>query len=180
MSIILIRHGATDSNQRTFAGRIDVELNAKGHKQAVDIASQLSRRPIIAVFTSPLLRASQTAEPLAASTAAQLIVSNELQEINFGLLEGEPKSTTALKLRRDYRYQSLPQGESLYQVRIRLRSVLQQILVLHSPGIDVAVIGHYWSCKMLFGLLSGKSFAQACERSDYKPDPGEWVELDIA
>lgn len=179
MSIILLRHAVTDSNRRTFAGRRDVPLNREGQAQAIQLSRRLSNRTVHAVLTSPLRRSIQTAKPLLDLTRAKHLVCPGLQEIDFGDLEGTDKSAIVVKLRRDYRYRALPGGESLYDVRSRLRPVMLQLMALQRNGGDVVVVGHYWSCKMLFGLLSGQSLSQSCGRSEYKPRPAQWIVLDL-
>jgi len=60
--IILVRHGETKWNvEEVFRGRIDVELNETGIKQAELLGRYLSKRKIDAIYSSPLKRAVKTA-----------------------------------------------------------------------------------------------------------------------
>jgi probable phosphoglycerate mutase len=64
--LYLVRHGETESNRAGLAlGRADVPLNEKGLWQAARVGEALAQEPIAAVYTSPLTRARQTAEPIA-------------------------------------------------------------------------------------------------------------------
>jgi broad specificity phosphatase PhoE len=66
VEIILARHGETEWNvEEVFRGRIDVELNQTGLKQAELLAEYLSGHKIEAVYSSPLKRALKTAEVVA-------------------------------------------------------------------------------------------------------------------
>ena len=56
--VILVRHGETEWNvEQIFRGRIDIELNETGVKQAELLAEYLSNLKIDAVYSSPLKRA---------------------------------------------------------------------------------------------------------------------------
>lgn len=64
--LILVRHGETEWNRvERFRGRMDIELNERGRRQAQAVASRLSTWRIEAIYSSPLKRALQTAQPLA-------------------------------------------------------------------------------------------------------------------
>jgi probable phosphoglycerate mutase len=63
MKIILVRHGRPDEDDADSPG--DPPLNADGRRQADAVAAILGRESIDRIVASPLLRARQTAEPLA-------------------------------------------------------------------------------------------------------------------
>lgn len=93
--LLLIRHGQTDANvQRRWDGRTDLPLTEKGRQQAQALAMWLvSHESIDVLYTSPLQRARQTAEPLERALGRPAIVDPELIEINFGDCEGCATST---------------------------------------------------------------------------------------
>jgi probable phosphoglycerate mutase len=85
----LIRHGETDWNRRQcFQGQIDVPLNDTGLEQARRMAERLSREPIDALVVSDLMRARQTAAPLAQALGLTAKLEPALREQAFGILEG--------------------------------------------------------------------------------------------
>ena len=63
-SIIFLRHGQAKNNvEKVLAGRTDgVSLTDKGIKQAQSIAKFLEPMKISAIYSSPIERASKTAE----------------------------------------------------------------------------------------------------------------------
>jgi broad specificity phosphatase PhoE len=62
MSIYLVRHGETEWNKiRRFQGRSNLPLNQEGRKQVRALALALKDKPLMAIHTSPLIRALETA-----------------------------------------------------------------------------------------------------------------------
>ena len=62
MRIYLVRHGETEWNKiRRFQGRSNLPLNHEGKKQARALALALKNTSLMAIYTSPLVRALQTA-----------------------------------------------------------------------------------------------------------------------
>jgi len=83
--ILLIRHGETEWNR---SGRVmgdqPIPLNRTGEEQARTCAGILSRTPIAAIYTSPVLRAAQTAEILRGPQEIPLHQVPGLSEIGVG------------------------------------------------------------------------------------------------
>ena len=79
MQLILIRHGEPDLS----AGSVDPPLSERGVRQAEETAARLSQEAIDALFTSPLLRARQTLDPLAQKLELTPEVVEGLAEIDY-------------------------------------------------------------------------------------------------
>src|SRR5687767_6699877 len=89
MSFYLIRHGETLYNAESpIQGQSDVALSPLGLHQAEAIADALAEEPIDAVFASPLRRAMQTAEPIAARLGLAIQADDRLKEIHAGIFQG--------------------------------------------------------------------------------------------
>ena len=73
----LIRHATNDYlKENKIAGWLPgVHLNAEGRKQSEQLAQRLAGKPIRAIYSSPLERARETAEPLAAALGLLLQIS---------------------------------------------------------------------------------------------------------
>jgi probable phosphoglycerate mutase len=144
--LILIRHGQTRwSLSGRHAGRTDVPLTDTGEAAARALAPRLAHRRFAAVFSSPLSRATRTAE-LAGLTGAE--PDPGLLEWDYGGYEG----LTAEQIRASrpgwdlWRDGVVPggadhPGERLAQVAARADTVLDRIRPLLSEG-DVAVVAH--------------------------------------
>ena len=88
-TILLARHGETDWNRENrFQGHADPPLNAAGREQARVLAEALSGRPLAAVYTSPLRRAAETAEIVAAPHVLPVEPVDGLREVDVGSWEG--------------------------------------------------------------------------------------------
>lgn len=85
--IYIVRHGQTNWNvEGRYAGRIDVELNDRGRKQAQEIREKLKEVTLDAVISSPLIRAQETAKII--SNRDTVDVDERIIERCNGDLEG--------------------------------------------------------------------------------------------
>lgn len=88
--IYVVRHGQTDYNvEGRYGGRIDIPLNEEGRRQAEIVKELLKNIKFDLVFSSPLIRAYETANIIADS---DIIKDDRLIERNNGDLEGKLKS----------------------------------------------------------------------------------------
>src|SRR3954471_20944931 len=89
-----LRHGETEANaNQLIAGSLDVDLTPLGREQALIAARALAHEPITAVYSSPLKRARETAEPIAAALDLPITIIDDIAERNWGELEGKPRNT---------------------------------------------------------------------------------------
>ena len=159
--IILARHGETEWNvEEIFRGRIDVELNETGIKQAELLAEYLRGIKMEAVYSSPLKRALRTAEILAGSHQLEVEIAAGLIDFDFGKWQGLPHQEVKEKYRELYTKWinhpdkvKMPAGESLEDVRKRAVGVIDEVIVKHK-GILV-LISHRVVNKVLICALLG-------------------------
>ncbi|SHO51786.1 histidine phosphatase family protein [Anaerocolumna xylanovorans] len=86
--ILLIRHGETIWNKLgKFQGSTDIELSEEGRKQALALKASL-KPDFQAIYASPLIRATETANILCEGTGLKVMPCKEMREINFGAWEG--------------------------------------------------------------------------------------------
>jgi probable phosphoglycerate mutase len=120
--ILLVRHGATEwSENGRHTGRTDLPLLEKGRHQAdrlPPLLATLSERAMPVVFTSPLMRARETAQRAVPGVEATVV--DALVEYDYGEYEG----LTAVEIDRlhpgwDLFKDGCPGGESLHQVVAR-------------------------------------------------------------
>ncbi len=148
MKLYIIRHGQTDWNvQGRIQGRQDIPLNAAGRSQAQMLAKGMEKRPVTAIYSSPQLRAMETAKALAGNQGVEVIPLPELVEIGYGDWEGRTASDILTKERKLYEewWQhpatvAPPGGETLNQVDARCKKAWEWIKG-EIKG-DTAVVAH--------------------------------------
>ena len=144
---LLIRHGDTDAAGKMLMGwQPGWHLNSTGQKQAQRVGQRLAKAPIRAVFSSPLERAHETAEAIAAPHGLAPIVIEDFGEIRFGEWEG--LTISELDQREDWRrYNTFrsgtrpPGGELMIDVQRRMVRKLQSLTPQHADS-TVAVVSH--------------------------------------
>ena len=170
--LLFIRHFETDWNrQQRFQGQIDVPLNATGQAQAARMAERLAADRHDALFSSDLLRARETAAPLARHWGHGAVPLPGFREQHFGVLEGLDAPTIQarhpdlwlrwLEHRADY---ALPGGESLRQFHTRVMAAVRE-LVSSQAGRRLAVVTHGGVLDMLWRSAHGLPLdgMRACE-----------------
>src|SRR4030042_1498004 len=101
--IILARHGETEWNvEEIFRGRIDIELNETGIRQAELLAEYLSGVKIEAIYSSPLKRALKTAEMIASYHQLGVEIASGLIDLDYGKWQGLPHQEVKDKYERLY------------------------------------------------------------------------------
>lgn len=169
--LILIRHGETDWNRRQcFQGQIDVPLNEFGLEQAQRLGQRLAGEPIDALIVSDLLRARQTAAPLAERHGLEPRLMPALREQAFGILEGlsfdeirqRHPEEFARWVRHDPDY-ALPGGaESRHAFHRRVIDALQALGQQHA-GQRLAVVTHGGVLDMVWRSAKGLTLHGARE-----------------
>lgn len=87
--LYLVRHGETElSARRAYSGRRDIPLTGTGREQARRAGESLRDAGVDAVYSSPLVRAEDTARAIVATTGAPLRTDGRLTEVDYGPLEG--------------------------------------------------------------------------------------------
>jgi broad specificity phosphatase PhoE len=140
--ILFVRHGQTEANrQRLALGRADPPLTERGVEQADALGARLASIDVASVFASPLLRARQTAAPIAAAVGAEVIVDDRLIELDYGEWDG--RSFPDLPPDALARWQTDPTfappgGESLRTVAERVAGFCTDLL----DGPTVVAVSH--------------------------------------
>jgi len=159
--IILARHGETEWNvEEIFRGRIDIELNETGIKQARLLAEYLSDVEIQAIYSSPLKRALRTAEIIASYHKLDIEITPGLIDFNYGQWQGLPHQEVEDKYKELYgewisspERVKMPAGESLDEVRERAIGVVDDVIAKYEG--TVVLVSHRVVNKVLICALLG-------------------------
>jgi len=150
--LLLIRHGqATHNLSARWEGSSAASLTEKGILQAEAVARRLAcwEKPVCYLYSSPILRARQTAERIARTVGLSVAMDSGLREIDFGQVNGMtrqefkasmPEVYARWQVRSDRTF-TFPGGEQRRAFSQRVAQTLDAILGRHHRG-TVAVIAH--------------------------------------
>jgi broad specificity phosphatase PhoE len=147
--IYLVRHGQTVWNEEgRLCGSSDVPLSDEGLAQARKLAARLKDIGIAAIYSSPLLRARQTAEAIAAHHRVEVKIEPDLREIDYGDWEGLKVADVLEqfpeieKLRREEPMKFVaPNGEPMRRFAERVISAIQRVAASHADE-TICVVAH--------------------------------------
>lgn len=141
-TIYLIRHGLTEWNDRgVFQSVSDIPLSDEGIRQAEEVkAICIDKLKIDVVYSSPLIRAIQTAEIITEGRNLPIIIEKNLIERDFGRYEGV-KMTQEIFSEISHDYAPGFDGEQLGDAMKRFDRVLKKIAE-DNPGKNILIAGH--------------------------------------
>lgn len=163
--VLLVRHAEAHCNT---AGIIAADtcrgLTQTGTQQAARLADRLhaehlAGRPIARLYTSPIRRARQTADTVAAATGTEPLTCPDLRVPDAGSADGQPWETARRQWPPDPDRPSRPLvdgGEPWRDYLARAHACLTGILTEH-PGGRIVVLGHSETVTAMLTLLLGAS-----------------------
>jgi broad specificity phosphatase PhoE len=159
-TIFLARHGESDWNvEKRFQGHSDRPLTERGRKQARALADLVGAEKIDAVYTSPLSRARETAEIVAARAGLEAVALPELREVDTGSWSGLSRADVEARFPEGFtRWRSggsgWEDGESYEEMAERVIGALRKIAEDHPDG-RVLVISHGGPIRAIHAAAEG-------------------------
>jgi len=160
--IYLVRHGQTAWNkEEIFRGRTDVPLNETGLREAQLAGEYFREMEIHAIYSSPLLRAWETAQKIAEVQRLGVRSLQGIIDMCFGEWEGQ--SLKDVQEKDGQRFQQwknephlvkIPGGETLDEVRDRAMAVLDKTIQFHS-GKTLLFVSHRVVNKVILCSILG-------------------------
>lgn len=174
--IFLVRHGETEWNATgRFQGSKDIALSNEGINQAGFLKNRFHSR-FDCIYSSPLIRARQTAKVICEDTNYKPVIENDLREINFGAWEGLTLEEIRTQYSKEFHnwktdeiHGHLVGGDmSLKNASERARNILVKIadeckgrkvlVVAHGGIIKAALIGLFqWKVNKYHKLTLGNT-----------------------
>lgn len=145
--LLLVRHALNDWVGERLAGWTpNIHLNDKGRAQAESLAQRLADQPIAAVYASPLERAVETAQIIAAPHRLEVQIREGVGEVRYGEWTGQSLKDLAKEdaWRTVQFYPSgarFPGGEAIREMQARAVAELDAIVAAH-PSEIVTVVSH--------------------------------------
>lgn len=186
MKFYFVRHGETEWNVlKKIQGKTDVPLNENGQNQAKALAASLVEQKLHAVkiYTSPQLRATQTAEIIGNALHIECEELQGLIEMDLGEWEGSNWETIEEEYAQAYhnwnehrRHVHTPGGECYNEVLERTLDALKHILSKEND--NVIVVTHSAILMSLRVYLAKLPFEEMVRR--FKTKNTELVEIDAS
>jgi probable phosphomutase (TIGR03848 family) len=159
-TLILIRHAHTDWADKKLAGWLpDVHLDEQGLQQAEALVERLQSIEIAAIYSSPLDRAIETAQPLAKARGLKIIKTPGLGEVKYGDWQGH--SLKVLSHKKEWRSVQIapstfqfPNGESFREMQNRAVAAVEKITADHAKD-TIALFSHGDVIKAIVAYHSG-------------------------
>ena len=163
MRIVLVRHGESLWNvENRYQGQSQVALSPRGMEQACAVARAVVPMEPVALYTSPLRRALDTAVAIGQTTGFVPQKADGLMELNLGELEGLPFAEFPGRypeLReqwfRDASTVLMPGGESLAQLQERAWVSVQEIVEAYPGDPVVVAVSHGFAIRTVLCRLLG-------------------------
>ncbi len=159
-TVFLVRHAAHDRVDSVLCGRMPgVGLGEAGRRQAEALSERFAGEDVAAVWTSPLQRARETAEPIAGRLGLPARVGDGLCEIDFGAWTGQAFDA----LRDDPHWRRWnearggerpPGGESMAEVQARAIGEVERARAEHPDG-RVVLVSHGDVIKAVLAAVLG-------------------------
>ena len=159
-TIFLARHGESDWNvAKRFQGHSDRPLTERGRQQAHALADLVAAQEIDAVYTSPLSRARETAEIVAARAGLEPVALPELREVDTGSWSGLSRADVEARFPEGFaRWRSggsgWEDGESYEEMAERVIGALRTIAEDHPDG-RVLIISHGGPIRAIHAAAEG-------------------------
>ncbi len=176
---IFVRHGQSTGNADGYIATAETKLSELGIKQARETAEKLKKHNIDTIICSPMIRAQQTAETIAAEIGidiAHIQILDELRERYQGELEGKSREHDAawyFGLDNDYGV------EPRLDLTERMKKAILKINEMALGDRRVLVVGHAISGYFLIELAKGRTNVDQFEPVTVVLNAGI-VEVDIA
>jgi probable phosphoglycerate mutase len=159
-TLVLIRHGHTDWADKKLAGWLpDVHLSDLGKKQAEELPQRLAALNIAAIYSSPLERTIETAQPLAKTRGLRIHKVTDLGEVKFGEWQGQ--TLKVLSNKKEWKIVQtvpstfqFPDGESFRETQSRAVGAIEKIVAGHAKDTVVA-FSHGDVIKLIVAFYSG-------------------------
>ena len=168
-TILLARHGETDWNRENrFQGHADPPLNETGRAQAAELAAALANEPLAAVYSSPLRRAYETAQIVAALHGLEPVPVDALREVHVGSWQGLTRAEIEERFPEQYARwldyeQGWKDGESYDEMGRRVVAALLELAAAHE-GERILAVSHGGPVRAAYAVADGITHSEARRR----------------
>ncbi len=177
----LVRHGEAENNVRHILNSLpeksEYPLTELGRKQVQTTADVLGAAKADALWSSPILRARQTAEMISAATGLTVNIDDRLCEVRFGIFNGQAQEAFLEKYpKAEMRLSPDPTDgvESYLDIRVRLTGFLRDMEERYS-GKKVIIVSHGDTLEQFHGILTEEAPGRSA--TGWYPAKGSCTEI---
>lgn len=160
--IHIVRHGETQWNvEERMQGHLDSPLTEFGRSQARQVRGEIDQ--IDVVYSSPSIRAVETAEIILNGERQSISTIPELKEINLGIWEGMKRTAVEAEYSDEYKtfwsqpsIFSLPQAETFQDVQNRAVKALLDV-ARHNTGKSILLVSHAVAINVILAFFENRS-----------------------
>ncbi len=179
--LVLIRHGQTAWNvEGRWQGQADPPLNDRGREQARRVAEYQSQFGFVALYSSDLRRAMETAQVIGTAMGVEVNPDPRLREINLGRWQG----MLADEIRAQYpdefkRWHESPltahppDGEDITSLAVRILEAINEIIARY-PRQRLGIVAHELPIAIVLSRSAGLELVHLRDRV---PENGAWSEV---
>ena len=169
MKLYLIRHTSVAVAKGICYGQTDVPLSESFEEEAQVVKKNLEGIKLSASYASPLTRCKRLAQFCVGNQGIQL--DDRLKEMDYGAWEMKDWNTLDFSAwEKDWVHQAVPQGESFYELFLRVSSFLNELAQKHLPTEQLAIFTHggVLACALAYfeGIPLEESFARKAKYGD--------------
>ncbi len=148
--LYIMRHGKTDWNAKhKLQGRTDIPLNDEGRRMAAKAGRQYADIHFDICYSSPLVRARETAEIFMQGRDVPVYTDDRLIEMGFGIYEGIENSFKIkdcpinMLFKKPQEYVPVEGGESFEELFARTGDFIDSVVMPQvNEGKDILIVGH--------------------------------------
>lgn len=192
MELYIVRHGETVWNAtKRLQGSIDIEISENGRRLAGNLGVELENTHFDKIYSSPLIRAYETACLIRGHRNIPIIRDERLKEISFGEMEGKSyevwlgeNSPYRFFFDEPGKYFPPKDGESFEEVMVRTREFLQEVIEPQwKEAKRIMIVAHGALNKGLMCYLEGNTkenywgegLQKNCEADIFTFDGTQWT-----
>jgi broad specificity phosphatase PhoE len=176
-TILLARHGESDWNAANrFQGHSDRPLTDLGRRQAEALAELVAQENVDAIYSSPLIRALETARIVAARTGLPVVEEGDLREVDTGAWSGLSREEVQRRFPEGFeRWVSggagWEDGETYEEMAARTLRAVNRIAEAH-PGGRILVVSHGGPIRAIQAAANGMGIHEYRRLKPVEPNAG--------
>lgn len=163
MTLLFVRHGESEGNlRRIMQGWLDLPLSDLGRRQAEVVAQRLANAGATRLYASPLLRAWQTGERVAAATGLPLEAHEGFREYGYGEAQGLTWNEAVARFgigTDDWGTGKVPGEEGAGVFHARVSAAFDELAERHRDDVAIVVAHGGTIARLVVHVIGGGMYA---------------------